>query len=99
MGANKRYADGLQRKRFNLEAEARALVPRSLSEAELGGGHVIRGEPVSVKAWIDYGNATVQVLGTAVAWTKRAVCVVWTDGHEQRQEAWVWAGAVERSEE
>lgn len=96
MGANRRYADGLQRKRFNRDAESHALVPRTLSEIERGPDPVVRGEPVPVKAWIDYGNASAQVLGSAIAWTRRAVCVLWTDSYDRQQEAWVWAGAVER---
>ena len=96
VGAQKRYADGNARRRFNREAEALALVPRSLSEIERGPDPVVRGEPVPVKAWIDYGNATAQVLGSAVAWTRRCVHVLWVDSHDREQEAWVWAGAVER---
>jgi hypothetical protein len=98
VGSNRRYAEGLQRGRFNREAEALALVPRSLSATERGGEPVTRGRPVPVKAWIDYGNASAQVLGSAVAWTRRCVCVLWTDGYDRQQEAWVWAGAVERIE-
>lgn len=72
------------------------MVPRSLSDIELGGDAIVHGDPVRVKVWVDYGNATVQVLASAIAWTRRAVLVFWTDSHNQRQEAWVWAGAVER---
>jgi hypothetical protein len=98
VGQQKRYAESNQRRRFNREAAAHALVPRSLSEAERGADPVERGAPVPVKAWIDYGNATVQVLGVAIAWSRRCVCVLWVDGHDRQQEAWVWAGAVERVE-
>jgi len=96
VGTSKRYADGNARRRFNREAEAHALVPRTLSDVERGGDPVQQGEPVAVRAWVDYGNASAQVLGSAVAWTKRCVRVIWTDSHDQQQEAWLWAGAVER---
>lgn len=96
VGAQRRYADANQRRRFNRDAEAHALIPRSLSEAERGSDPVTRSAPVPVKAWVDYGNASVQVLGSAVAWTRRCVRVLWVDSHDQQQEAWVWAGAVER---
>jgi hypothetical protein len=96
VGTSKRYADGNARRRFNREAEAHALVPRTLSDVERGGDPVQQGEPVAVRAWVDYGNASAQVLGSAVAWTRRCVRVIWTDSHDRQQEAWLWAGAVER---
>jgi hypothetical protein len=96
VGVQKRYADANQRRRFTREAEARALVPRSLSDTERGADLVVRGAAVPVKAWVDYGNASTQVLGSAVAWTRRCVLVLWVDSHDQQQEAWLWAGAVER---
>lgn len=77
MGANQRYADALQRRRFNREAEARALVPRSLTSAEIGSDPVQYGRPVPVRAWIEFGAATAQVEGFATAWTRRAVLVLW----------------------
>lgn len=98
MGQQKRYADANARRRFNRESEAHALIPRSLSEAERGSDPVQRSGSVPVKAWIDYGNATAQVFGAAVAWTRRCVLVIWVDSRDQPQEAWVWAGAVERVE-
>jgi hypothetical protein len=96
VGVQKRYADANQRRRFNRAAEAHALVPRTLSESERGCDPVTRGHAVPVKAWVDYGNASTQVLGSAVAWSRRCVLVLWVDSHEQQQEAWLWAGAVER---
>lgn len=89
MGAQKRYAEANQRRRFNREAEAHALVPRSLSETERGTDPVTSGTPVPVKAWVDYGNASTQIIGVAVAWTHRCVCVLWTDSHDRQQEAWL----------
>ena len=98
VGVQKRYADANQRRRFNREAEAHALVPRTLTEVERGTDPVKRGAGVPVKAWVDYGNASTQVLGSAIAWTRRCVLVLWVDSHDQQQEAWLWAGAVERLE-
>ena len=42
-----------------------------------------------MKAWIDYGNASTQVLGSAVAWIRHCVLMLWVDFHDQQQEAWV----------
>ena len=98
VGVQKRYADANQRRRFNREAEAHALVPRSLTDTERGTDAVTQGPPVPVKAWVDYGNASTQILGSAVALTRRCVLVLWVDSHDQQQQAWLWAGAVERIE-
>lgn len=99
VGGQRRYAAANQRRRFNREAEAHALVPRSLTAAERGADAVQTGPPVLVKAWVDYGNASVQVVGSAVAWTRRCVQVLWVDSRDQQQEAWLWVGAVERCDE
>jgi hypothetical protein len=96
VGTNKRYAESLQRKRFNKASEAHALVPRSLGEDERGTD-VRRGAPVAVRAWVTIGDVSVQVLGTAVEWTSRAVLVFWTGGDGERREAWIWASACERA--
>ena len=98
VGQQKRYADANARRRFNRESEAHALIPRSLSDAERGSDPMQRSGSVPVKAWIDYGNASTQVLGSAVVRTRRCVLVIWMDSHDQTQEAWVWVGAVERVE-
>lgn len=98
MGANKRYAENLQRRRLNREAEVQALVPRSLTEAERGSD-VRRGAAVAVRAWVPIGDVSVQVHGTAMEWTSRAVRVMWTGAGDDAREAWVWASAVDRLEE
>jgi hypothetical protein len=85
VGPQQRYGDADQRRRFNRKAEAHALIPQSLSETERGSEPVTRGASVPVKAWVDYGDASAQVLSSAVAWTGRCVLVL-------------WAGAVERVE-
>lgn len=98
MGANRRYAENLQRRRLNREAEAQALVPRSLTEAERGTD-VQSGAMIPVRAWVPIGDVSVQVLGTATEWTSRAVRVMWTGAGDEVREAWVWASAVDRFEE
>lgn len=98
VGTSKTYADGNARRRFNRESEAHALIPRTLSDVERGDYPVQRGPSVPVEAWIDYGNASAQVLGSAIAWSRRCVLVIWTDSHDQPQEAWLWSGAVQRVE-
>jgi len=97
VGQQVRHADSNARRRFNADAERRALVPRSLSEVERGDEAVVtaRGS-VPVKAWIDYGNATVQVMAFATAWTSRCVLVQWQSSTAEPLEAWVWASACER---
>jgi len=60
-------------------AEAHARVPRSLAAAERGDD-IRSGQPVTVGAWVTIGLTPVQVLGTAVEWTSRAVLVFWTGG-------------------
>lgn len=69
-----------------------------MSDAERGADPVRRGTAVPVKVWIDFGNTAVQVLAVASAWTRRCVYVTWIDSFDHAQEAWVWAGAVERLE-
>lgn len=97
VGQQVRHADSNARRRFNAEAERRALAPRSLSEAERGNDTVVtaRGS-VPVKVWVDFGNAAVQIIGIATAWTSRCVLVQWQSTGGETQEAWVWASACER---
>ena len=97
VGSNKRYADSLQRRRINREAETRALVPKSLTEAERGTD-ISRGPGIPVRAWVTIGDTPVQILGTAVQWTSRAVLVLWVGADDSDRQAWVWASAVERIE-
>lgn len=97
VGTNKRYADALQRRRVNREAEQRALVPRSLTEAERGIP-VRSGPPVQVLAWVTYGDQSVRVLASVVEYTEAAVHIMWTGVAEEPRDCWIWASAAERVE-
>ena len=72
--------------------------PRSLTLEQVAMlGVTTPAEPAPVRAWIVWEDGVEElVVGQAVAWTKRAVRVRW--GVPPRVfEAWVWAGAVERT--
>ncbi|GAA2754091.1 hypothetical protein [Amnibacterium kyonggiense] len=97
MGSNRRYAETLQRRRLNREAERAALVPDSLTEDERGA-EVHRGSPVPVRAWVTFAGQPVRVLATAIEWTDVAIHVVWPGLGDEGRDAWVWIGAVERIE-
>lgn len=97
VGSNKRYAESLQRRRANREAEQRALVPRSLSEQERGPD-VRSGPPVLVTAWVSYGDQAVQVLASVVEYTDTAVHIMWTGVADEPRDCWIWASAAERVE-
>jgi hypothetical protein len=101
VGTNRRYAESLDRRVEQREAERamREHEPSSLHRVELDLEHepLTRApDPVAVEAWVRYGPTAVNVRGVATAWTARAVAVKWPtpDGGEHR--AWVWASAVRR---
>ena len=101
MGANRRYAESVDRAIANRIGESvmnGGEQPSSLSsqELELGVYPLTRTPvPVPVRAWVRYGAAPVRVDAAAVAWTSKAVALVWyAPGGQHR--AWVWASAVER---
>jgi hypothetical protein len=50
--------------------------------------------PHPARAWVQYGDQSIEIDVEVVAWTDRVVAVRWPgpDGTEHR--AWVWAGAV-----
>jgi len=72
--------------------------PTSLSsqELELAVYPLTRSPvPVPVRAWVRYGVVPLKVDADAIAWTSKAVAVVWAAPAGQHR-AWVWASAVER---
>lgn len=95
MRTNELYADKLQRRRLNREAEQRALVPRGLSEQERGT-RVHSGPPVPVSASVTYGYQSVRVLASVVEYTGAAVHIVWPGLSEEIRDCWIWASAAER---
>ncbi len=53
-------------------------------------------EPIPVRAWVRFHEATVRPEGVAVAFTDKAVLVRWESIDGRQLQAWVWASAVER---
>lgn len=51
-------------------------------------------EPEPARAWVRYGEQSIEIDVEVTAWTARAVAIRWPgpDGAEHR--AWVWAGSV-----
>ena len=77
----------------------RSGAPISLSDAELQLDRLPLTRtplPETVRAWVRYPDAPLQVSALAVAWTPRAVAIKWDAPDQQTHKAWVWASAVER---
>lgn len=101
MGTSKRYANAVDRRMDAriVEKIMRSGQPLGLTEEELQLDiyPLTRDpQPGTVKAWVRYPSASIQLEALAVAWTPRAVAIRWAgpDGADHR--AWVWASAVER---
>jgi hypothetical protein len=77
-------------------------MPVSLGGQQLGQQQVsYPSEYVRVHAWVPFTDGTHRYIeGLAIAWTRQAVKVLWRTGGEEAAEfqAWVWAGAVTRSQ-
>ena len=99
VGTNRRYAASVDRAIANRIGESvmnGGDKPSSLSpqELELGVYPLTRTPvPVPVRAWVRYGVVPVKVDAAAVAWTSKAVALVW-DAPGGQHRAWVWASAV-----
>ena len=80
------------RRRFALR-EPRSLQPEQLDDLPVSSTIT----PQNVRAWVVWEDGVEELIdGVAIAWTRRAVRVRFgIPGH--MHEAWVWAGAVERS--
>lgn len=52
--------------------------------------------PIPIRAWVRYPEAATQVVGFALAWTRRAVYIEWQLPAGGIERLWVWASAVER---
>ncbi|WP_447925561.1 hypothetical protein [Georgenia muralis] len=68
----------------------------SLGPAQYGDPVTHPETPVPVRAWVHNRTGHHLVDGAAVAWTKTAVRVRYTDEHGREGFAWVWANAVTR---
>ena len=73
--------------------------PRSLTPEQLLDNLVTQpDEPTPVTAWVLWEDGVEeQVIGQAVAWTRRAVRVRF-GAPPHLHEVWVWVGAVQRQE-
>lgn len=73
--------------------------PISLSDEELDlQRHPVTQahQPVPVRAWVRFYEATVRPEAEAIAWTDKAVQIRWTTQQGATLTAWVWASAVEK---
>lgn len=100
MGTNRRYGDRLGGE-LDRRLEQMATRPRpiSLTDRELDTERVqprTPAEPVRVRAWVRFPEASIHTVAWATAWTDRAVLVEWKDVEGRPLSAWVWASAVER---
>lgn len=100
MGTSKRYAESIDRRMDDrvVEKVMRSGMPLSLTDDELQLDMLPltrTPRPDTVRAWVRYPTAAIQVDALLVAWTPRAVALKWPgpDGLEHR--AWVWASAVD----
>jgi hypothetical protein len=103
MGANKRYAERVDRQMGQRadEAATRGLAPTSLTDAELELDLLPltkTPKPHEVRAWVRYGAVAVKVTARAMKWTPRAVALEWEAPSGEIQRAWVWASAVEAAD-
>ena len=95
MGSNRRYGSDVPDDAIN-EFLLRPF-PISLTPREIGQENVPPAEqPIDVRAWVRFSEATIQVHGKAVAWTSRAVLVEFDLRTAGPRRVWVWASAVDR---
>lgn len=97
MGQNKRYPGGIEDALHEWLVRAE---PIGLTEDELRlkDRAVSRPEqPISVRAWVRFPEASIEPQAEAVAWTDRAVLVRFKLRDGRVRETWVWASAVTRN--
>lgn len=95
MGKSK-YERGIDE---GIDAYVTSARPISLSPAELElERHPVTAasEPVPVRAWVRFHEASIRPAAEAIAWTDKAVQIRWTTIQGASLTAWVWASAVER---
>lgn len=100
MGSNRRYASSVDRQMDArvLEKIMRSGDPLTLTEEERQLDiYPLTVDPRAntVRAWVRYPAAAVQVDARAVKWTPRAVALTWAGPDDSEHRAWVWASAVE----
>lgn len=96
VGENKRYPGNIE---DSLNEWLVRAEPIGLTEDELRlrDQKVTRPEqPMSVRAWVRFPEASIEPQAEAVAWTDRAVLVRFELRDGRVRETWVWASAVSR---
>lgn len=98
MGSNKRYADydGLMDARI-ADGIMRTREPDTLDPKQLG----LDSEPMTrtpgpypPRAWVRYGDHSIEIDVEVVAWTERAIAIRWPVPDSTEHHAWVWVGVV-----
>jgi hypothetical protein len=99
MGTSKRYAqhyDGLMDARI-ADGVMRSGEPDTLDarELEFDNESMTRTpKPRPARAWVRYGDQSIEVDVEVVAWTERAIAIRWPGPEGSEHHAWVWGGAV-----
>jgi hypothetical protein len=99
MGTSKRYPHVIdaQMDARVLDGIMRTGKPDTLSELELQLDRMPLTrdpQPKPARAWIRYGEHSVEIDVEVVAWTDRAIAVRWPGPGGDEHRAWVWMGAV-----
>jgi len=101
MGTSKRYAHSIDARMDARVADGimRTGAPDTLDPKQLG----LDDEPMTrtprpqpARAWVRYGEQSIEIDVEVVAWTERAVAIKWPGPDGAEHHAWVWAGAVAR---
>lgn len=99
MGTSKRYAHSIDAQMDARVAEGvmRTGQPETLDPRQLR----LDLEPMTrapiprpARAWVRYGEQSIEIDVEVVAWTDRAVAIRWPGPGGIEHHAWVWAGAV-----
>jgi hypothetical protein len=99
MGSSKRYAHHYAEQMDNRIADGimRTGLPDTLDAKqlqldELPVTRTPRPEPA--RAWVRYGEHSIEIDVEVVAWTDRAMAIRWPGPDGVEHHAWVWSGAV-----
>lgn len=99
MGTSKRYAHSIDARMDARVAEGvmRTGQPETLDPKQLN----LEREPMTrtplpqpARAWVRYGDQSIEIDVEVVAWTERAMAIRWPGPDDTEHHAWVWVGAV-----
>lgn len=99
MGTSKRYShhyDALMENRI-AEGIMRTGMPETLDDKQLALDTeplTRTPKPEAARAWVQYGDHSIEIDVEVVAWTSRAIAVKWPGPEGVEHHAWVWSGAV-----